>query len=346
MSTAGSAVPKHAGEQVGPMPLIETTFAMCQSSVLLAAVELNLFTTIDRGDDTVESVAEHTGCSVRGLRTIMDVLASMGFLKKDREHYSLSPVAAKFLSTDSPSYLGGFVQVHHSEAVYGKWHQLAQTVRSGQPPMTAAEDNDRFFTQLVDPLYVLSLPAAEMAAKVICAQPGRRNLRVLDIGAGSGVWSLALARRDSQTRVTVADLPSVIDRVTRRFAAREGVGEQYDYLPGDFRDVEFGESAYDVAILGHVCHGEGAERSQELFRRIHRALKPGGQLLIAEIIPDEERREAIFPLLFAVYMLVMTPEGNTFTMSEYRQWLEGAKFTEVLTVEAPSLSPLLLARKS
>src|ERR1700730_2930131 len=169
MSTAGSAVPKHAGEQVGPMPLIETTFAMCQSSVLLAAVELNLFTTIDRGDDTVESVAEHTGCSVRGLRTIMDVLASMGFLKKDREHYSLSPVAAKFLSTDSPSYLGGFVLVHHSEAVYGKWHQLAQTVRSGQPPTTTAEENDRFFAQLVDPLYVLSLPAAEVAAKVICA---------------------------------------------------------------------------------------------------------------------------------------------------------------------------------
>jgi 2-polyprenyl-3-methyl-5-hydroxy-6-metoxy-1,4-benzoquinol methylase len=313
------------------MPLIETTFAMCQSSVLLAAVELNLFTVIDRGDDTVESVAERTGCSVRGLRMIMDVLASMGFLEKDREHYALSPVAAKFLSTDSPSYLGGFVQVHHSEAVYGKWHQLAQTVRSGQPPTTTAEENDRFFAQLVDPLYVLSLPAAEVAAKVICAQPGRRNLRVLDIGAGSGVWSLALARRDSQTRVTVADLPSVIERVTRRFAAREGVGEQYDYLPGDFREIEFGESAYDVAIL---------------FRRIHRALKPGGQLLIAEIIPDEERREALFPLLFAVNMLVMTPEGNTFTMSEYRQWLEGAKFSEVLTVEAPSLSPLILARRS
>jgi ubiquinone/menaquinone biosynthesis C-methylase UbiE len=147
------------------------------------------------------------------------------------------------------------------------------------------------------------------------------NLRVLDVAAGSGVWSLALARRDSGTRVTVADSTAVIEKVTRRFAAREGVAEQYDYLPGDLRDLDFGEAAYDVAILGHICHGIGAEASKQLFIRLYRALKTGGQLLIAEIIPDDERREALFPLLFAVTMLAQTPEGDTFTMSEYRQWL-------------------------
>jgi SAM-dependent methyltransferase len=160
------------------------------------------------------------------------------------------------------------------------------------------------------------------------------------------VWSLAFARRDPHTRVTVAESPAVIEKVTRRFAARERVAEQYDYLPGDLRDVDFGESAYDVVILGHICHGIGAEASKELFGRIFRTLKSGGQLLIAEIIPDEERRETLFPLLFAVNMLAVTPEGDTFTLSEYRHWLQAAGFGQVVTVDAPSPSPLILARKS
>jgi ubiquinone/menaquinone biosynthesis C-methylase UbiE len=155
-----------------------------------------------------------------------------------------------------------------------------------------------------------------------------------------------LARHDAQTRVTVADSPVVIEKVTKRFAAREGVSEQYDYLSGDLRELDFGESAFDVAILGHICHGLGVDDNQTLFRRIHRSLKVGGQLLIAEVIPDDQRRETLFPLLFAVNMLAMTPDGDTFTMSEYRQWLGDAGFQEVTTVEAPSPSPLILARKA
>ena len=121
---------------------------------------------------------------------------------------------------------------------------------------------------------------------------------------------------------------------------------QYNYLAGGLREIDFGESAYDVAILGHSCQGLGVEDNQNLFRRVHRSLKDDGRLLIAEIVPDDERREALFPLLFAVNMLAMTTDGDTFTMSEYRQWLRDAGFKEVMTVEAPSPSPLILARRS
>jgi len=346
MNNPGSAASQNVTTGIGPMLILETVYGTCQSAVLAAGVELNLFTEIGRGNASTESLAQIMGCSARGLRILMNALVKMGFLEKDAERYSLSPVSAKFLSTDSPSYLGEFVRVHQGEVVRGSWFQLSQTVRSGKPPAFTPECMDQFFAELVNPLYTLSAAAAEVAAKAIYGHPSRRKLKVLDIAAGSGVWSLALARHDAQTKVTVADSPAVIEKVTKRFAAREGVAEQYDYLPGDLREVDFGESAYDVAILGHICHGLGVEDNQKLFRRVHGSLKEGGQLLIAEIIPDDERREALFPLLFAVNMLAVTPEGDTFTMSEYRKWLQEAGFKEVTTIEAPSPSPLILARKS
>lgn len=110
-------------------------------------------------------------------------------------------------------------------------------------------------------------------------------------------------------------------------------------------EVDFGQNRYDLVILGHICHTEGAERTHKLFSRAHRSLKSGGKLLIADMIPDDERCKAVFPLLFAVNMLVHSAEGNTFTMAEYRQWLKEAGFTDVTTIDAPGPSPLIVASR-
>jgi len=67
---------------------------------------------------------------------------------------------------------------------------------------------------------------------------------------------------------------------------------------------------------------------------------------MAEIIPDDERKTALTPMIFAVNMLANTKDGDTFTIREYRAWLREAKFSDAHRIEAPSPSPLILARKS
>lgn len=63
------------------------------------------------------------------------------------------------------------------------------------------------------------------------------------------------------------------------------------------------------------------------------------------MIPDDERCSKVFPLLFAVNMLVNTTEGNTFTMAEYNQWLENACFHDIKILKVPGPSPLIVASK-
>lgn len=166
-------------------------------------------------------------------------------------------------------------------------------------------------------------------------------------------WGFAMTRvlttgielGDQQTVVTVIDLPEVVDRVTRRFVDREGLSERFTFRPGDLRQLDFGESCFDVVILGHICHGEGAEGTQKLIERAYRALRGGGQILIAEFVPDDDRRGPLMPLLFALHLLVLTDNGDTFTLAEYQRWLSTAGFADVRTVPAPAPSPLIIATK-
>src|SRR5450756_1509172 len=140
-------------------------------------------------------------------------------------------------------------------------------------------------------------------------------------------------------------LPLLLKRIPKKFADKFKLNRRFTYLPGDLRDVDFGQERYDLVILGHICHSEGAEKTRVLLTRANLALKHGGKLLIADMIPDDERRTAVFPLLFAVNMLVNTTEGNTFTMAEYREWLADAGFCDMHVIEVPGPSPLIVAGK-
>lgn len=341
MATAQRQAP-----QVTPEPIMQITFAFATTRVLASAVELDLLTEIDQGANTIETLSAATQCSPRGLRIILNALVALKLLERDKEHFRLTPAAATFLSQNSPQYLGGVVM--HSAQLQPRWEHLTETIRGGRPvrAVESSDDHGEFFSHFVDALYALSAGAAEVAAKTLIPAQPAADYRVLDIGAGSAVWSLAFARQMPSARVTVADWPVVIEKITRKFAERHGVADRYDYLEGNFREEDFGASRFDVALLGHICHSEGTERSRTLFRRVHRALKPGGQILIAEMVPDEVRREAVFPLIFAVNMLVNTEEGDTFTFGEYRRWLEEAGFRDVRTLEAPAPSPLILGTKA
>jgi ubiquinone/menaquinone biosynthesis C-methylase UbiE len=330
-----------------PQPLLEAAWGFALTRVLATAIELDLFTTIARGHTALDTLARATGCSVRGLARLLNVLTALGCVERHDGRYTLPPMAAAFLTTTSPSHIGPFV-VHQTNESWSPWERLSEVVRRGMPA-TASLHGTRpdveFFSPLVQSLYALNAAAAGVAALALTNGRADATRQVLDVAAGSAVWSLALAHRDPQALVTVVDLPDVVDRVTRQFVEREGVSNRYTFWPADIWQVDFGEDRFDVVILGHICHGEGAERTQRLIARTYRALRSGGQLLIAEFMPDDDRRGPLMPLLFALHMLVLTDQGDAFTLAEYRRWLSQAGFGEVRTIDAPAPSPLIVATK-
>jgi 2-polyprenyl-3-methyl-5-hydroxy-6-metoxy-1,4-benzoquinol methylase len=166
---------------------------------------------------------------------------------------------------------------------------------------------------------------------------------VLDVGAGSGVWGIALAEMSRWVRVRAVDWPRVLE-ITRQVAARHGVADHLTLMGGDFFEADFG-GGHQIATLGHILHSEGPVRVGRLLRKTWEALAPGGVAAIQEFIPNDDRTGPTLPLLFAVNMLVNTEAGGAYTYGELRQWLEEAGYVRVRLLEVPAVSPLVLADK-
>jgi len=104
--------------------------------------------------------------------------------------------------------------------------------------------------------------------------------------------------------------------------------------PGDIFTADLG-SGYDLAIASQIYHHFDVGQNVKLSRRILESLRPGGELVIHDAIPDEQRAERSFPLFFAVVMLATTDHGDTFTFAQYREMLERAGFVDVALHQPP-----------
>jgi ubiquinone/menaquinone biosynthesis C-methylase UbiE len=328
----------------GPQRLQQMHFSFAAERVLSTSLKFNVYSHIAAGKKTAAEIAAAAGASERGMRMLLDAAAALELLVKREGRYELTPDAARYLVRESPEYMGTFLA---SDRLWEMWGHLAEAVREGKSQHSASQQEvaEDFFPVLVRTLHITnSEPARRLAAQLV-PLTGKSGPRVLDIGCGSAVWSIAIAKADPQARITAFDYPKVLE-TTRQFAEREGVGDRAEYLPGDLRAANFPERSYDVAILGNIVHGEGEASAHDLFARIHRALDSGGRLAIIDMIPNDERTGPPFALLFALNMLVNTDQGDTYTLTQYREWLTGAGFARVETLDIGSHSPAIVVTKT
>lgn len=331
-------------KQVTPERIMQMAWGYAPTLILEAAIRNKVFDTIDAGPKTVDEVAAATGASKRGLHAIMNALVGFELLKKTDGHYELTPESAAFLVSTKPSFQGGMA-AHTSKQLIPHWLQLSEVVATGKPASSVnrSDGGEAFFQELVGNIFNMSYaPAKALAAHLALGEDGP-PVRVLDLGAGSGVWSIAVAQSSPRARVTAVDWPGVLP-ITKKTADRFGVGDRYTVIAGDLGSVEFGKD-HNVILIGHILHSEGMERSKKLLRKCFDALAPGGTIAIQEFLVKPDRSGPAMSLIFAVNMLVNTDTGDTWSFEEISGWLTEAGFTNARTLDAPGPSPLILATK-
>ncbi len=320
----------------------QTVHAFHQTAALKAAIELNLFTAIDDGANTAETIAAKCGCAVRGVRILCDYLVTIGWLRKTAHRYELTPEAAAFTSRRSPQYVGQSIEFLLSSPLVAPFQDLTSAVRNGglvtQEAGTVeggvvAPDNPVWvqFARAMMPL--MGFPA-ELLAELLVPETQPRECKVLDIAAGHGLYGLAVAQRNPKAEVTALDWENVL-AVARENARAAGVSDRYHTIAGSAFDQAFGDG-YDLVLLTNFLHHFDAATCTTLLRKVHAALAPAGRAAILEFIPDEDRVSPAVPAQFSLMMLATTPTGDAYTYSQYDELLGKAGFRRT---ELHNLSP-------
>jgi ubiquinone/menaquinone biosynthesis C-methylase UbiE len=308
-------------------------------------VNNKVFDVLQNGSKTVDQVKKETRASARGLRAIMDALVGLELLKKDRQsRYSLTAESRAFLISKMPGTLAGFFG-SILPVMVSRWLGLTDIVRGGRPAVAVNLESEgtEFFSQLVETIIPMSYASAQKLSDHLKVANAKNEMRAIDLAAGSGIWGIALAQKSPRLRVTAVDWAGMIPttkRITKKFSVRD----RFDFIDGDLLEANFG-NGYEIATLGHILHSEGEERSQQLLKKVFRALTSGGTIAIAEWLVNDDRTKPLPSLMFSVQMLVNTEKGDTFSFNQIKSWLEEAGFKKVRKLEAPGPSPLILATK-
>jgi 2-polyprenyl-3-methyl-5-hydroxy-6-metoxy-1,4-benzoquinol methylase len=316
-----------AGTHPGPRPdkFFETMTANQHTAALKAAIELDLFTAIGEGQNTVSVLAKRIKGSERGVRIVCDCLVVIGFLTKAEDRYGLTANSAVFLDKKSHAYSGSAAKFLASPEMMEGFKDLATVVRSGRPltnqPFSGVEHPIWVvFARNMAPL--LYLPAQE-TAKLL---GGESEMKVLDIAAGHGLFGIAIAQLNPRTRIVALDFPSVF-AVASENAARCGVSDRYSLLPGNALEVDLG-TGFDAVLVPNLLHSLDQATNELLLKKAYDALAPKGRVVVVEYAPNEDRVSHPLPALFALMMLANNPGGDAYTVPEHRMMLNNAGFSD------------------
>src|SRR6185436_863479 len=176
-------------------------------------------------------------------------------------------------------------------------------------------------------------PFMEFDARLVAQHAGDPPpRRVLDIAASHGLFGIAFGQRFPECRVTGLDWGAVV-AVARENAAAAGMAQRYDTIVGSAFEVTWGEG-YDLVLVPNFLHHFDRAACTDILRRARAALAPGGRVAIVEWVPNEDRVSPPVPALFAMTMVLSTPNGATYTASELAAILTDAEF------EPPDVIPL------
>jgi demethylspheroidene O-methyltransferase len=299
------------------------------SQVLLACVNLRLFTLLDSGPRSVGFISGKLGLTREATATLLRAAAALDLLesRNDGAQWVLGRQGAALLGNP-----GLLPMIEHHALFY---RDLSDPVALLRQARTATELSN-FWRYARSPApesasaaqveaYTSLMAASQsfIADEVLEAYDFRRHRVLLDVGGGDGSFCLAAARSVPRLSVLCFDLPAVAERARSRFAAA-GLGARAVAVGGDFKAGPLPEGA-DVVSLIRVLHDHDDATALKVLRAAGRALPPKGTIVIAEPMAGTEEAPRVADVYFGFYLLAMG-SGKPRTARELGELLERSGF--------------------
>lgn len=306
-------------ESADQLKALETYFQLMSMKGVVeafhAARQAGVLEALAGGRHTAAALAVKCGLCEKPTALLLRILCAAGIVQEIGEEYLAMPVL---------HFLSG--TYHDLSSQY--WDYLPSYLETGRPMqrMDDPEEGRKHYVEQARSLRGMMLPSAMAAAGMLGIGTQLKKLRILDIGAGSGVWGQTFALHDLQARITAVDWPDVLE-MALDYAGRTGLGDRFQTLPGNYHHVELESAGYDLAITANVVHLETEDGILRLFRRLQAALKPGGHVLVVDVFHDQPDGE-LNASLYELGLALRTEHGQVFGRQSLSLLLREAGFPD------------------
>lgn len=293
------------------------------SAALESAVQAGIFEILLEGPCSASGLSERASCDPLGTQRVLDVLVGAGVLQKSDGRYWV-PEPLRSQLQRGP---GGYA------AHRALWNNTPRFLRRGERVSSmdgASGERAAAYQAAVGGLGSLFDTAATLLAQSLPARA-----RILDVGAGSGVWSLAMLRQHQGAKATALDFARVLPRFRER-AQSLSLDARIETIDADFHDAEL-PRRFDRIILANVLHLEDELGASALLMRAANWLEPGGDLVIVDVLDNLDQAAA--HAAYALHLAMRTKNGVPHPTAKLREWIMAAGLAPERSVDLSSELP-------
>ena len=233
---------------MNPNTIREFVSSFQKSRILLSGFELDIFTNIAEKGSTAKQVANTLNLNFHACERLLNALVSLEFLTKKDQLFFNTKESFAFLSKKGSDYMGGLM---HSNHLWNTWTNLSQVVRTGKSahPDEINVRGDNWLFAFISAMHDRAIKQApQQIAKIDLT--GIKTL--LDIGGGSGAYSMEFVTIKPEIEATIFDLPNVVP-ITKQFIEKEGYSNKIKTYTGDYTNDDL-PNGFDIAFLSAIIH--------------------------------------------------------------------------------------------
>lgn len=260
-----------------PTPLVETFWGAALGTTVIAGTRLGVFESLTKGDKTALEVAKDTGCDAQAMETLLNALNGFGYLKRCNGHYLLTKKAGKWLTEESSSTM--YDAILFMGEVLDALKDIETVIKSGKAKnFHNLNKTPEFWEHYTRGLATFARFAGPEIVRKVSLE--KKPARLLDVGGGHGIYSIAFCRKYQKLQAEVLDLPAAVEH-GKRIVNEQGFEDRVRFREGNFRVTEWGEG-YDLVLLFNIIHTVSIAEAPELLVRAYQSLKPGGTIVILD----------------------------------------------------------------
>jgi demethylspheroidene O-methyltransferase len=329
--------------------LFRLTGGFISSQLLLASVRLGLYDLLRDSAMSAGEIGYRLNLPPARLRTLLKANADLGLLVEIKPDFWALDDAGAVVASDP----GVAAMIRHHDMLYRDLLEPDRLFRDGP----GDSELGRYWSYarggapdalppaaVADYSTLMRHSQSMMADCILAAHDFNRYRLLVDVGGGDGAFLAAVGRQYQTLTLGLFDLPAVAERARIHLAA-QGFAARSQVFGGDFCRDPAPDGADCVTLIRVLCDHDD-DRVRALLANLHRSMRPGARILVAEAMSGSSQGARLASAYFGLYFLAMG-SGRCRSAIEISALLTEAGFKAPTTVATsnPLIATLVYAQR-